>query len=1517
MQYPSDAFSMSWHSGSEMSEYPLQWNTLSRHCSTDKSSSIGSMESLDHPGQNYYEGTLSPLDPAIYQNKRDSAYSSFSASSITSDYTVSARMDESPINCILGSNKQEVGRYHQTRLVAVDSQMDISRQSLNENFQKDSILYNAHNLETINSPPQPPIRRDSLRENKNPFCNSDSRASAPDDSFNMSGKWSSEAGKFGNSENAFCLCTKGTCTVHLKENLSSDQYYMLSSQTDKAHKRNKFARDDERPPNHCIELKNKWPEDETEVVHSNNLGEVTCSIDHTATENVNHLDCEHWTAVCHHSTQTNLSSVQASFRNDLEPTSSAEGHYPTDKCKEENETRYQCSAKKDLEISQHQNAEQPSVTSGEALCPSLDRSVSMPNETHDTQSLQSNIIGGGLILGCINDTITQDASGQEENVGLIKKPGSSRHRSAQMRRKSDRFATNLRNEIQTQKSQLQKSKGSKVLLSGEESVEERNKVLESCSEIIPPPPPPPKNKALILEMKRDRAGKCRSSNVYFNQGKLEGEIIDKNNETHKHTSKENISLKEAFTEDEEMVLPSQNKTYNDCWTSNDSDTHHQESIFQEKNRIDHRENIKQKFPYSARDIQHNVYMDPKTESFVNQWAPVSTSKSSSLDMWNIESEDRTSSLKIPVEFRDFSVLKGKPSTEVCGPDTCENQPPTETLDKHVHVNNTCYMNNQSFGSEGKWNLPQFTLQQPVTERKIKYQANLGPEKTVKEVRKSDDLSPIAQLKSPQQLSELKDHISQHNPHDARWTWSPEHKLQSHPYIGKGDESKLNGINVEGIYPPITRMSDENILMPFSDRRKFFEDVSKGPTSSSFTLNDKPNKSFCPTFLDCPLSQTKFPDLRRHSIDNTHCTTSPRRQDSGLPHYDVCMNHRVDPPMCCNQGKHSTDYLPALRYGYRVCGLCSNDLCPALLKRNIPVTHHSCHCQHLYQDHHHRWTQCADYLCPAPYNSLEDGGSLHVDQWHIRKPLLQDTSLKEWNQHLKSNRKCSQSVSQLCNFHCGIQHPGSSKSGCEENNHEWSQCYKTTSSCDFSCESLLRPVDFASFQVGHPEPSLSRSRAYSVNQLNMEYLTSRDRMESSTTKLEEREPSARSKKQGPPRPPPPKCEKYKEYQASKQTAKSGFIYCKEKSLPELNRDIKDARQRSQSLPVNRTSCSVERNSSIYGPNHIKEPSENICASQGSHEFSSAASPSQNASVASESKEADERDIIAQLLCSESVTVEPLPTGVHDGLCSPALEQMFEGGFQCSEEDWSTDRESEVSISERCDEFQPSSPTPLCGTVSPTSCATYYNTSAAKADLLNRMKEMTGDKEKTGSVAEEEENEFTFKKVQLIESISRKISVLHEVQEGLQEDINANATLGCELGNLLNRVCKPNEYDKFRIFIGDLDKVVSLLLSLSGRLRRVESALNCEDPEPSMEEKLNLFEKKKQLTDQLEDAKELKAHVTRREQMVLETVSKYLNGEQLQDYRHYVKMTSSLIVEQRELEDKIRLGEEQLRCLRESL
>ncbi len=47
----------------------MQWGHISRHYSTDRSGSLGSMESLENPpNQGYYDSQLSPIDPVIFNN---------------------------------------------------------------------------------------------------------------------------------------------------------------------------------------------------------------------------------------------------------------------------------------------------------------------------------------------------------------------------------------------------------------------------------------------------------------------------------------------------------------------------------------------------------------------------------------------------------------------------------------------------------------------------------------------------------------------------------------------------------------------------------------------------------------------------------------------------------------------------------------------------------------------------------------------------------------------------------------------------------------------------------------------------------------------------------------------------------------------------------------------------------------------------------------------------------------------------------------------------------------------------------------------------------------------------------------------------------------------------------------------------------------------------------------------------------------------------------------------------------
>ena len=88
------------------------------------------------------------------------------------------------------------------------------------------------------------------------------------------------------------------------------------------------------------------------------------------------------------------------------------------------------------------------------------------------------------------------------------------------------------------------------------------------------------------------------------------------------------------------------------------------------------------------------------------------------------------------------------------------------------------------------------------------------------------------------------------------------------------------------------------------------------------------------------------------------------------------------------------------------------------------------------------------------------------------------------------------------------------------------------------------------------------------------------------------------------------------------------------------------------------------------------------------------------------------------------------------------------------------------------------------------------------------------------------------------MTHKLEVLKEAKEGLLADIKMNNALGEEVELLISELCKPNEFDKYKMFIGDLDKVVNLLLSLSGRLARVENVLSSLGENANSEERVRI-------------------------------------------------------------------------------
>ena len=74
---------------------------------------------------------------------------------------------------------------------------------------------------------------------------------------------------------------------------------------------------------------------------------------------------------------------------------------------------------------------------------------------------------------------------------------------------------------------------------------------------------------------------------------------------------------------------------------------------------------------------------------------------------------------------------------------------------------------------------------------------------------------------------------------------------------------------------------------------------------------------------------------------------------------------------------------------------------------------------------------------------------------------------------------------------------------------------------------------------------------------------------------------------------------------------------------------------------------------------------------------------------------------------------------------------------------------------------------------------------------------------------------------------------------------------------------------------------------------------------------------QIQEKHEDAKSLKEGIDRRSKQVAVYLKKYLTGDEYADYEYFIKMKSKLTMETQDIEDKIKLGEEQLKELQKSM
>ena len=80
---------------------------------------------------------------------------------------------------------------------------------------------------------------------------------------------------------------------------------------------------------------------------------------------------------------------------------------------------------------------------------------------------------------------------------------------------------------------------------------------------------------------------------------------------------------------------------------------------------------------------------------------------------------------------------------------------------------------------------------------------------------------------------------------------------------------------------------------------------------------------------------------------------------------------------------------------------------------------------------------------------------------------------------------------------------------------------------------------------------------------------------------------------------------------------------------------------------------------------------------------------------------------------------------------------------------------------------------------------------------------------------------------------------------------------------------------------------------------------------------MVSKRDELHEKHQDAKEVKEGIDRRSLQVSTFLKDYLLQQEYEDYEYFIKMKSKLAMDQQEIDDKIKLGQEQLQALRQSM
>ncbi|KAK7170717.1 hypothetical protein R3I94_000803 [Phoxinus phoxinus] len=1514
MQLHFTPLSVPWHSGGDSSELSMQWGHISRHYSTDRSSSIGSMESLENPpNQGYYDSQLSPIDPVIFNNKRDSAYSSFSASSNTSDYTVPVKPEE--INSMdnilqgLGSScRYPDGGQHSAPSGHGNQQEEHQRSKILSDRTAAKVRPSSYSCEEEHcAPPQPPMRKDSFRATRGQPT--DKRCvSAPvgipsvtscivEDQPQVQEVLTGNVYLNGTQENEQeCKgCTTGT-------------YYTLNSQRDS--KATDFENSSKSvvapsPPLSPFSLRNMDENIESQLQPEHNLQSAMHR--HSAPEKL--LASQ----MCmmdisgdksdHRVSPASMWSQSPLFLSDTSPNKS-QGKWGASRC----------STPGSVATSEFEDprVEEEPLDSGQNLWGKPGNPTGNGLSTTNSQTIEKNIGSVGV------DTHLNENGGEvmEDNGNATKQSQKRQLRSSKSRRRSDRFATNLRNEIQRKKAQLQKSRNP----CGEETVEEE--VVDVNTEAVAPPEyHQPRPQTLPRPLTKPPTASVQIL-AHIPQQVLDTTLADE------HSSTRVVGFQSSQTQTqipqqarqvyvhvvEEMAPAGKPRRWR--WTP--------ERKLQPETEPSE----------SKRNEATGKMWSGKMVSTRGRTSSSSGRRSDECDILPFADRRRffeETSRKLSQSVTNLSSLTSRNQRldQQCRPNHPSSPEPIEMASnlgrRRFSYQDVPYVNSLDTGR-------QFMSSQQDQEKIMERQMQRDQEKQREQEKVKEQEKLREQEREKERLRKEREKEKQ-----MVKDWEERQRLlQREQEWESGRETVRSEHNISSDTVPQSLSHDAYRKQPPTPQVPSSLQSSEHFYSNTTTNIQKPCSAFHPVttqhnqydgyHVNSPYKARSYTPTEAHPVREQEQTKKLNRNYS-LTERDYSK---------CKRGSRTEEGAVVLNFmgqgGNSITGGCTEEhLFSPLKNRAMSENDIRMETQNV---HNQISNTNVSRMRSSTLSDLDENG-VCVDEVKKKKgPPPPRPPPPKWEQFHK--RRASHH--NLFSTPPLYSSPSSSPPRPQTCTSRPPSVPEMTRQRSYSLPprevSESRHCCSQEYSVAPPSPAFTRRAFKPVA------LPPRERdvtLQNYDMRRELHQPL-----------PHPECTRIPVHTAT--ASDEPRVTLVKPIFPEHRVEWDRS---SPHYPAQGTTRSLEipekpvYPESYFSMNnyHLQPHQAGFPGTAHKNQIVSSRSPSivedGNLPLETDIDEICENERAGEVHRREGeVRVEMQGFARPVMVMETDIDNMPEEGAPSARSirgqrsslvDSILDENYGVSRKELIGELFPQSvnteiggeswrggypisggtlerPSRLGTSAAQVSRSTCYDTSVDNAQLLAKIREI--------SERREEEEELNYKK-QLMESLRKKLGVLREAQRGLQEDIRANTQLGDEVESLVLAICKPNEVDKFRMFIGDLDKVTSLLLSLSGRLIRVESALDCVDPETGHHERLQLLEKKKQLLGQMGEAQELKEHVDRREQAVGRVLGCCLTPEQMRDYCHFVKMKAALLVEQRQLDDKIRLGEEQLRGLRESL